>query len=553
MKIYCKTIPTIICCLFLVLTVEAQNSKIKCYFNKPVNNALSSGTNAVYLNGTFPDTIAAYINRAKYTLDIAVYNFTSNGTDIAAKIATAVNNAYARGVIVRWVYDSSSTNSGLTLLNAAIPTIGSPTSSSYGIMHNKFVVIDVNSANTSDQYVITGSYNFSVQQTNTDYNNIVIIQDKNVALAYYNEFNKMWGGTGNTPNLATSTFGTRKTTSSAHYFNVNGSVVQVHFSPKDTCAKYIKNVVSSADNDLFFGIYAFTDNSIANPILAKFNAGVNVRGIMDNFSNSYTPYTTLSTPLGSNMISYSGTGIYHNKVMLADALLTTSDPQVGTGSFNWSTSAEISNDENFIVIHDASIANQYYQSLCKNLSDMGGTACISPVPVTWISVDAKPGLNNNAFINWVTANEYNNDHYEIESSADGVRFERIGLVRAGKNTTVNQYEFINENIHEGLNFYRIKQVDVDGNFTYSKVVMVYNRTETAVTVYPDPVVREMTIRLPLHCEQLYIYNNVGAMVRSVNTAGTVTAKVNVEDLSSGIYYIRLITKSGMIEKTFLKR
>lgn len=260
---------------------SSQNSKIKCYFNKPVNINLATVANAEYLNGTFPDTIAAYINRAKYTVDVALYNLTSNGTDIISKIINAANAAYNRGVVVRWVFDSSSSNSGLAYLNSNIPRIGSPTSSSYGIMHNKFVVIDVNSTNTDDAYLISGSYNFSTQQTNTDYNNIIIIQDKAVATAYYNEFNKFWGGTANTPNFSTSTFGKYKTTSSAHYFNVNGTQVQVHFSPKDTCAKYLKAVINSASNDLTFGIYTFADNSIATPILNKFNAGVKVRGIMD--------------------------------------------------------------------------------------------------------------------------------------------------------------------------------------------------------------------------------------------------------------------------------
>ena len=172
-------------CFFIISNFAiSQNSRIKCYFNKPVNNGLATVGNAIYLNGTFPDTIAAYIDRAKFTLDIAVYNTTSNGTDvIKTKILTAVNNAYNRGVIVRWVFDSSSSNTGLQYLNSAIPKIGSPTSSSYGIMHNKFIAIDVNSANADDAFLISGSYNFSVQQTNTDYNNIIIIQDKAVATA----------------------------------------------------------------------------------------------------------------------------------------------------------------------------------------------------------------------------------------------------------------------------------------------------------------------------------------------------------------------------------
>jgi hypothetical protein len=368
-------------CLLLAFHISsAQNSKIKCYFNHPVNNAISTGQNAIYLNGTFPDTIAAYINRAKYTVDIALYNYTSTAGSIVAKLATAVNNAYNRGVIIRWIYDGSSSNTGLSLLNAGIQTFASPINSGY-IMHNKFVVIDANSATASDPFAITGSYNWSTQQTNTDYNNIIIVQDKPVALAYYNEFNKMWGGSGPTPNVGAAVFSTSKTASAQTSFNVNGTTVELYFSPKDNAGTHLQNAINTANDDLFFGIYAFTDNSIANLINTKYNAGINVRGIMDVFSQTYTPYTTLNSVLGSNMIVYNSTGLYHNKIMIVDAFDSTSDPLVCTGSFNWSLSAETSNDENSIIVHDPFIANQYYQSLCQNFTDFGGIPCIAaPCP-----------------------------------------------------------------------------------------------------------------------------------------------------------------------------
>ena len=61
--------------------------------------------------------------------------------------------------------------------------------------------------------------------------------------------------------------------------------------------------------------------------------------------------------------------------MLVDALNTGSDPQTFTGSHNWSVSADTKNDENVLVVHDAFVTNQYYQSLCKNFTDLGGAAC----------------------------------------------------------------------------------------------------------------------------------------------------------------------------------
>ncbi len=369
--------------VFFCFSSIAQNPFIKCYFNYPVNTAISSGTNAVYLNGSFADTIAAYINRAKYTVDIAQYDYTSSTSGKMAVIATAANNAVLRGVIVRWIYDGSSPNSGLSLLSHSIKTLGSPTTSDYGIMHHKFMIIDVNSTDSTNAIVMTGSHDWSTEQTNSDYNNIVFIQNKSIALAYYREFNKMWGGTDASPATANEKFGPYKTPSSQYIFNVNSTKVELYFSPEDTVGKRLQNVVNSADYELFFGIYAFTDNTIAGLIKTKYNTGVSVKGIMDQFSSSYSPYTTLSPLLGNNMLVYSGTYLYHNKIMLADASYPSSDPQVFTGSFNWSNDAQKYNDENAIIIHDATIANQYEQSLCQNFTGLGGTPCIGAVTYTF--------------------------------------------------------------------------------------------------------------------------------------------------------------------------
>jgi PLD-like domain len=365
-------------CIFLQSKLTAQQSFIKCYFNHPVNTTISSGANATYLNGTFPDTIAAYINRAKYSIDIAMYNYTAFASSKVARIATAANAAAARGVLVRWIYNgtSATNNTGLALLNSSIKTFAAPNNSGY-IMHNKFMVIDVNSADSTEAILQTGSYNFSDAQTSDDYNNIIVVQNKQVALAYYREFNKMWGGTGANPNPVLATFSTTKTASDKNIFLVGEDTVAVYFSPNDHTSSHLKNAISTANYDLFFGVYTFTDNGIANLIKTAFNTGKRVRGIMDKNSLPYNAYATLNPVLGSNLIIYSGSFLYHDKVMLIDALNPSSDPQVFTGSYNWTTQAEVSNDENSILVHSKTIANQYYQSMCNNYTGLGGTPCVA--------------------------------------------------------------------------------------------------------------------------------------------------------------------------------
>ncbi|HXP50399.1 MAG TPA: hypothetical protein VN922_10610, partial [Bacteroidia bacterium] len=104
-----KLLPVVI--VFVGLSVNACAQKnitkyIKCYFTQPVDNTLSTtGINAVYCNNTIFDTLAAYINKAKYSIDIAQYEWISlTGTD---PILAAINAAYKRGVKIRYIEDYS--------------------------------------------------------------------------------------------------------------------------------------------------------------------------------------------------------------------------------------------------------------------------------------------------------------------------------------------------------------------------------------------------------------------------------------------------------------
>ncbi len=366
-------------CLLLCHTAVAQSSRIKCYFNFPVNTTITSGMPAVYLSGSFPDTIAAYIYRAKYGVDICLYNYTATANSNLAKIATAANAAAARGVQVRWVYNggSETANSGLALLSSMVKTQPSPSKSNY-VMHNKFAVFDAVSPDSNDAVVITGSYNWSEQQTNRDINNLLVVQSRQVALAYYNELNKMWGGTGPNPIPASAKFSTEKTASAQTVFEVEGKKVEVYFSPKDGLGNRLQNSINTADNDIFFGVYTLTDLAVTNLIISKYNSGLQVRGIVDKFTRLFTAYGLLAAALDSNLQVKVSNDLYHNKTLVVDALRPESDPLVFTGSFNWSIQGQNANDENVMVVHDAAIANQYYQSLCADFTALGGLPCVYP-------------------------------------------------------------------------------------------------------------------------------------------------------------------------------
>ena len=357
-------------------------AKIKAYFNHPVNNSVSTGINAVYLpSGTMSDTIVAYINRAKYTVDIAQYDYNQSTNDGAyANIATAVNNAYLRGVTVRWIYDGSSSNSGLSALNSGIHTLPRPSNSSGYIMHNKFVIIDAHSTNPNDAILSTGSEDWSSEMFYDDYNNILFIQDSALANAYTAEFNMMWGSTTAVPNAGAAKFGTAKTAIGQNTFTIAGHLVELYFSPSDNPDSHIASTILTANKDLYVGVYDMTRTGDANNIITAKNNGAYTLALVDQYTTTPAPtaVNTILSALGSNYVVYTGSYIYHNKMMIVDPSDTCSDPIVETGSENWTSSGTNYNDENILIIHNDTLANIYYQSFIENFTTIGGGS-VTPV------------------------------------------------------------------------------------------------------------------------------------------------------------------------------
>ncbi|MBY0424183.1 MAG: hypothetical protein K2Q22_00980, partial [Cytophagales bacterium] len=120
-----------------------------------------------------------------------------------------------------------------------------------------------------------------------------------------------------------------------------------------------------------------------------------------------------------------------------------------------------------------------------NTSQFMPCSGVQVLPVTFLEVDAKV-FQNFVKVEWVTANESNNSHYEIERSLDGVSYIRIGTVKGATNSGIPLSYFFNDNSPvKGVSYYRIKQVDLNGSFTYSKVVSVLIGG-ISVDIYPNP-------------------------------------------------------------------
>ena len=344
-------------------TVSESPGYIRAYFTREVDNSVATIENAATLGTATNDTIAAYIATAQNTLDIAAYNINNSA------IENAINLAVSNGVQVRYIAEGQNANLGLSNVDDSVPVHFRTDGEGSG-MHNKFVVGDAD--NTERAFVLTGSTNFTTANLNTDPNNVIIFGDQSLAKAYRLEFEEMWGSTGNEPDPLNSKFGPAKSVNTPRKFIIGGSPVELYFSPTDGTTSAILSAVESTDYDLAFATLSFTRNDLGAAVIeAGSSLFINPRGAMEDVNATGSEYDAL-VEAGISVYSHQGiSGQLHHKYAVVDYSQTLSDPLVVTGSHNWSTTAETTNDENTVIIHDARIANLYYQEFNGLLAAMG--------------------------------------------------------------------------------------------------------------------------------------------------------------------------------------
>lgn len=344
-----------------VVTASNSTGDMKVYFNRSVNTDYATGVDAIRLQTTFDDTLKAYIAKAQSTLDIAIYNF-----DNDYGLVDAINAAAASGITVR-VVSNADVNNAYNSLNVA-QKIKSPGGQDYGLMHNKFVIIDAESDDANDPIVITGSTNWTDTQLDFDANNLIIVQDQALARTYALEFEEMINGN----------FSDDKTNNTPKNLLIGGKKVEVYFSPTDNTEKVFEDVIETADTDLQFAILSFTRENIAYMIRDEFtNDDVFVGGVFDNIgADNVDPYNILTGTIPNTIVEDETQYQVHHKYMIIDQSNTASDPLVITGSHNWSNNALFSSDENLLVVHDATIANLFYQEWIERYRQAGGTELV---------------------------------------------------------------------------------------------------------------------------------------------------------------------------------
>ena len=304
------------------------------YFSSPGEDSYQGGVD---------ETLAEAIDRARFRVDLAAYDFN------LWSLRSALIRAHQRGVSVRVVAegDHLSREEFQDLIEAGIPVIPDPNP---GLMHDKLILMD-----SSELWM--GSMNFTLNGVYRHDNHLLRIYSIPLVENYRMEFEEMFEN---------QLFGTRIQDNTPHPVVVeHGSRIETFFSPDDQPRQRIEEVLAGADQSIEFLAFSFTSDSLAEIILERAARGVRVRGVFDQ--------SQISPRFGAEYARFKEEGVdvcqdgspekMHHKLILVDGEI------VITGSYNLTESAEKENDENLLIIHNARMA-EIFQAEFERISGL---------------------------------------------------------------------------------------------------------------------------------------------------------------------------------------
>ncbi len=174
------------------------------------------------------------------------------------------------------------------------------------------------------------------------------------------------------------------------------------------------------------------------------------------------------------------------------------------------------------------------------------------LPIELISFDLVKNENKTITLNWATASETNNSGFELQRSTDAEHWNNIAFVNgAGNSNELLSYSFVDQQPNMA-NYYRLKQIDYDGAYSYSNIRYALFSNENKIKIYPNPVANTLYISgLNIdNTERISLYNYMGKLIREYDADATT---ISTEGLNKGVYFIRIQYQNMETEsKQFIK-
>jgi len=264
---------------------------------------------------------------------------------------------------------------------------------------------------------------------------------------------------------------------------------------------------------------------------------------------------TFSSPNHPRLTSIQITGLADNR----GGNFTMTMKKKGSGEFSQTTTSNPWTDKtdcNTITVEDLGFGNLtlVVQESGKNEQ----TEVLAPgsgdLPIELLSFTAQEQLRT-VVLNWTTATEENNEYFTIERSQDGASWESVMIIPgAGNSNRVLDYEAVDYEPLEGTAYYRLKQTDYNGDFSYSKLVAVNDVKEraTSISLWPNPTSGSVYVKVEnVELNEVEVYNTMGQNVSSrvfIQKSGENQFTVDLSSLPTGIYFVRTPNATAKVMK-----
>lgn len=281
----------------------------------------------------------------------------------------------------------------------------------------------------------------------------VTVQDKNITSVKWNNVS-----------LTQFAIGTRNSMRVAMYYLALGS------SATPTTANVVVAIASRSDAFAgaadYTGVYQAVP--FANPTIAR--------------AKSTTPSVTFTSSVGNLAIS-----------LLGDISATPNAN--GSGQTQYWTYTGSHSNRSTQKAGAASVTMSHTLSANEDWVMIGGTMqdnAVVTLPIELVDFTSTLGENSRVNLTWQTASETNNDYFELEGSEDGIHFSTISTIKSksekGTSFTVLNYEAVDASPLHGTRYYRLKQVDFSGDYTYSNIISITQHKEDGVSfvIFPNP-------------------------------------------------------------------
>ncbi|MCE6988254.1 M4 family metallopeptidase [Dyadobacter sp. CY323] len=188
---------------------------------------------------------------------------------------------------------------------------------------------------------------------------------------------------------------------------------------------------------------------------------------------------------------------------------------------------------------------------------LSDAAAGSALPVTLVKFEGKNTSEGNV-LDWETSTELNNDYFIVERSVDAEKFVEISRMEGVGNSAIrNTYSFTDNSFINYLNYYRLKQVDKDGTFAYSRMIAVESPGKDGLKYFPNPVQSLLNIKIPENGAKsgnVSVINAAGQVVLSKENVKIQKGELSIDlsKLVTGIYQIVVTTENGSYHSSVVK-